>query len=136
MAANSVTPAEYRQLLTSRAPRGKKIYALGRLKSGEMNKTEKSYSDHLALRQLAGEIIWFKFEAIRLVLAERTTYAPDFLVMLADGELQAHETKGSRAIFMDDARVKLRVAAEQFPFRFVVAYPKDRKLTEWEFEWF
>jgi hypothetical protein len=124
MAANSVTPAEYRQLLTSRAPRGKKIYALGRLKSGEMNKTEKSYSDHLASRQLAGEIAWFKFEAIKLRLADRTFFEADFFVMLADGTLEVHECKGGP--IEDDAAVKTKCAAEIFPFRFFIvrAIPK------------
>lgn len=93
------------------------MFALGRLKSGVMNKLESAYSDHLRLRQHAGEILWYKFEAIKLRLADNTFYTPDFFVMLADGEFQAHECKG---FMMEDANVKLKVVAESFPLRFFV----------------
>jgi hypothetical protein len=95
----------------------RQMFALGRLKSGVMNKLESAYSDHLRLRQHAGEILWYKFEAIKLRLADNTFYTPDFFVMLADGEFQAHECKGW---IMEDANVKLKVVAESFPLRFFV----------------
>jgi hypothetical protein len=104
--------------------------ALGRLPVGKMNKTEAAYGDHLELRRRAGEVAWFKFEAVKLRLADLTFYTPDFLVMLTSGELEAHEVKGH---WEDDARVKIKVAASLFPFRFIGV----RKVrSAWEFEVF
>jgi len=34
------------------------MQALGRLKTGEMNKSEANYAKHLELRKQAGEILW------------------------------------------------------------------------------
>ena len=83
------------------------------------NKTEAEYRDRLRVREIAGEIAWFAYEAITLKLAPDTRYTPDFAVMLASGELEFHETKGG--FVRDDARVKLKVAAAMFPFRFYLA---------------
>lgn len=44
----------------------KQIQALGRLKTGQMNKTESAYCQHLELRKRAGEIAWYRFEGIKL----------------------------------------------------------------------
>ena len=104
-----------------------KHFALGRLKTGEMNKTEKAYSDHLAERLHAGEIKQFLFEALKFRLADNTQYTPDFIVLRADDVLEVHEVKGSRAIFMDDAKVKLKCANEKFPFVFKVVFPRLKR---------
>lgn len=93
-----------------------KHYALGRLKTGQMNKTETAYADQLKLRERAGEIAWSRFEGVKLRLADNTFYSPDFAVMLSDGTLEMHEVKG---FWQDDARVKIKVAADQYPFRFI-----------------
>lgn len=99
-------------------------FARGRSKKVDgMNKTEAAYAAHLGLLKHAGEIAWFEFEAIKLRLANRTFYTPDFLVMLSDGELQIHEVKG---FWEDDARVKIKVAASMFPIHFL-AIQKDGK---------
>lgn len=58
-----------------------KSFALGRLKTGEMNATERRYDEFLALQQHTGEILWRKFEGIKLRLADNTFYSPDFAVM-------------------------------------------------------
>ena len=92
-------------------------YALGRLKTGAMNKTEAAYDAHLALQQHEGAILWRKFEGLKLRLADNTFYTPDFAVMAASGEMECHEVKG---FMMDDANVKIKVAAEIYPFRFLV----------------
>lgn len=81
-----------------------------------MNKLEADYAQMLEFRKRAGEILWYEFEAIKLRLADNTFYSPDFLVLLASGELEIHETKG---FWEEDARVKIKVAAEKFPFRFI-----------------
>jgi hypothetical protein len=92
------------------------MYALGRLKTGEMNKTERAYDAHLSLLQRAGQIQWHKFEGLKLRLADNTFYTPDFAVLAADGVMECHEVKGH---WMDDARVKIKVAASLYPFRFL-----------------
>jgi hypothetical protein len=100
-----------------------KHFALGRLKTGAMNKTESAYGAHLELLKRAGEIVWYRFEGLKLRLADSTFYTPDYAVMLASGQLECHEVKG---YWQDDARVKIKVAAEMYPLRFVAikALPK------------
>jgi hypothetical protein len=78
---------------------------------GAMNKTEQAYSVQLDALKAAGEITWWAFEAIKLKLADKTYYTPDFVVMLADGALEIHETKG---FWQDDSRVKWKCAQEKF----------------------
>lgn len=72
----------------------KTLQALGRLKAGQMNKTETAYAQELELRKRYGEIAWYRFEGIKLRLADNTFYTPDFAVMLANGQLEMHEVKG------------------------------------------
>lgn len=112
----------------------KRMYALGRLKTGERNKTESAYEDVLRMRQHAGEILWYRFEGLKFRLADNTFYSPDFVVMLNSGEIEAHEVKG---FWTDDARVKIKVAAAQYPFRFVAIKAKAKKNGGgWEMEEF
>ncbi|AXF51475.1 hypothetical protein PQA73_gp47 [Erwinia phage Pavtok] len=112
----------------------KKMQALGRLKQGEKNGTEQAYEDHLEWRKHMKEILWYRFEAVKLRLADNTFYTCDYFVMLANGELEAHEVKG---FWTDDARVKIKVAADQYPFRFI-AVQKVKKADGggWRFEHF
>lgn len=101
-----------------------KLYALGRLKTGDMNKTEAKYDSHLWDLRHAGSVLWHKFEAVKLRLADNTFYTPDFGVMLADGTMEMHEIKG---FWEDDARVKIKVAASLYPFRFIALKPVAQK---------
>jgi len=93
-----------------------RILALGRLKPGALNRTEARYAAHLVALQAAGEILWHRFEGLKLRLADATFYTPDFAVLAADGVLECHEVKG---FWNDDARVKIKVAAGLYPFRFL-----------------
>ncbi|RZN40416.1 DUF1064 domain-containing protein [Escherichia sp. E2593] len=102
----------------------KRLQALGRLKTGQMNQTEAAYCQMLELRKRAGEVAWYRFEGIKLRLADNTFYTPDFAVMLASGEMELHEAKG---MWTDDARVKTKVAADQYPFRIIAVTPKPKK---------
>ncbi|MTD34015.1 DUF1064 domain-containing protein [Paludibacterium denitrificans] len=102
----------------------KNLLALGRLKTGVMNKTEAAYAAHLEQRQHAGEVAWFKFEGLKFRLADNTFYMPDFAVMLATGEMEAHEVKGH---WMDDARAKIKIAADMYPFRFIAVKVQPKK---------
>jgi len=101
-----------------------KMQALGRLKVGEMNKTEAAYRLHLEMLKAAGEIVWYRFEGVKLRLADGCFYSPDFAVMFSTGVLEMHEVKG---FWQDDARVKIKVAAEMYPFRFMAVTPRAKK---------
>lgn len=102
----------------------RRFLALGRLKTGERNKTEAAYESVLETRKRAGEILWYRFEGLKLRLADNTFYTPDFFVMLANGELEAHEVKG---FYTDDAKVKVKIAADTYPFRFYLVRAKEKK---------
>lgn len=111
----------------------KRVLALGRLKSGEMNKTEEEFAQYLEAIKRLGQIHEYLFEPITLRLAKRTSYTPDFYVVQPDGEQIFYEVKG---YFMDDAKVKVKVAREKFPFfRFVIVRKKAKKDGGgWDFE--
>lgn len=104
----------------------KKLLALGRLKSGKMNKTEAAYAHYLTILLRAGEVAWFKFEGIKLKLADNTFLTVDFVVMMPNGQIELHDCKGSPGVFVDDAKVKMKVAAEIYPFVFKVVYPAKK----------
>lgn len=100
----------------------RQFQALGRLKSGTMNKTEANYSRQLEALKMAGAVLWYKFEPCSLKLAANTHYRPDFMVMRGNGELEFHEVKG---FWTDDAKAKTKIAAEMFPIiRFLVVKAK------------
>lgn len=103
--------------------------ALGRLKPGAMNKTEAAYANHLKAAAIAGEIACWWFECIGLKVAPNCHYYPDFMVMMPDGRIEIHEVKARAANGSyraeDDARVKLKVCAEKFPFPLRVVWPKQ-----------
>lgn len=100
--------------------------ALGRLKSGTMNNTEKKYAERLELLKTAGEVLWYEFEPMNLRLAINTFYKVDFMVLTKEGALEIHEVKG---FWTDDALVKIKVAAEKFPFQFIAVQYKKK---EWD----
>lgn len=104
--------------------------ALGRLKVGAMNRTEAAYDQRLRDALMIGDVLWYRFEGLKLRLADNTFYTPDFAVMLSNGQIECHEVKG---FWQDDARVKIKVAASQYPFRFIAV---TRKKGEWKVETF
>ena len=102
------------------AQTGKSIVrATGRLRTHSMNKTEAEYAGRLQCDLMTREILWFRYEGVTLKLADDTRYTPDFAVLRSDGTLEMHEVKGG--FMRDDSWVKLKVAAEQFPFQFILA---------------
>ncbi|HET6207019.1 MAG TPA: hypothetical protein VFD98_09425, partial [Terracidiphilus sp.] len=50
--------------------------------------------------------------------------SPDFAVMLVNGQLEMHEVKG---FWQDDARAKIKIAADQYPFRFIAVTAQSKK---------
>lgn len=101
-----------------------------KLNTQEMNKTEARYeAEILAPLKQAGEILDYRFERVKLKLAKNTYYTFDFEIVKNDCTLECHEVKG---FWRDDARVKIKVAAEMFPERkFIAVQLKDKK---WEIE--
>lgn len=98
-----------------------RMQALGRLPAGTMNKTEAEYG---AVLDADPTVVWKKFEGFKLRLADNTFYTPDYAVMRADGALECHEVKGH---WEDDARVKIKVAASLYPFRFIAVTKRAKK---------
>ena len=103
----------------------KRAKARSRPQPGTMNLTEKAYANLLEVRRLAGEIVGYRFEAYKLRLADNTHYTPDFVVQMPDGSIELHEVKACKStggfFCEDDAKVKIKVAAETFPeFSFVM----------------
>ena len=107
-----------------------RIRPRSRPQPGRMNKTEQAYSNQLNLLKLQGDILDFRFEGLKLRLADKTFYTPDFLVIKPD-HFELHEVKG---YWEDDARVKIKVAAHQFPWFLFIAV--QRKKSNWVFEQF
>jgi hypothetical protein len=110
------------------------MFALGRLKVGQMNKTEAEYDAHLRQLLREGAILWYRFEGLKLRLADNTFYTPDFAVLDQSGVLECHEVKGH---WQDDARVKIKVAADAYPIRFYAVKKRAKKDGGgWEIEQF
>lgn len=103
---------------------------LGRLKQGVMNKTEQRYASHLEGLKICGEIQYYAFDSMKFRLADKTFYSPDFIVLRATDELEAHEVKGH---WEDDARVKIKVAASMHPIPFIAVKWNDKNNC-WDYE--
>jgi hypothetical protein len=104
-----------------------RLFAKGRLKDGDMNKTEAMYADYLEVLKADGRVLWYGFEKIKLKLAANTHLTIDFAVLTAEGYIELHDVKGSAAIVQDDALAKMKIAAELFPFKFFMIYPRRQK---------
>lgn len=91
------------------------------------NQTEREYEAMLRRQFPDADIRW---EAYVLRLADRATYSPDFSIQHPDGRLEFAEVKGSYVF--PKALVKLRIAAEMFNHRFVLA--QRLKGGEWKIE--
>ncbi|CAG2126869.1 hypothetical protein LMG31506_00213 [Cupriavidus yeoncheonensis] len=109
----------------------KRNQAKGRLPRGTMNKTETRYSVYLDQQKLAGGVLWWSFEGIKLMLAKNTSITIDFAVMSASGVLEMHDVKGAKAMIEDDARAKTKIAAALYPFVFKFVYPAEKGSDVW-----
>lgn len=83
----------------------------------------------LLAKKHVGEVLWFEYEGQKFRLADNQYYTPDFNVMLADGTMEMWEVKtiwrDGRIGITEDAREKVKMAAEKFPyvFRLMVKTP-------------
>jgi len=105
-------------------------------KPGQMNKNEAAYARQLDELLRDGDIVRYRFESMKFRLADLAFYTPDFEVQLRDGTLEFHEVKpsyrqklkdGTRRevpFCFEDAKLKIRVAAEQFEeLAFLIVFP-------------
>lgn len=104
------------------------LQAKGRLKVGEMNRTEAAYRDYLEQQKNAGLILKYWFESIKVKIANGSCwFTPDFMILRPDGYVELHDVKGSPRIWSDDSKVKMKVCATAYPFGMYVVFPKGRK---------
>jgi len=98
---------------------------------GQMNRTEARFAKEvLDLMKADGDIHDYRFEPLRLRLAEGAYYCPDFVVKHQDGTVEFVEVKG---FWREAARLRIKVAAEQYGWlgKFVAVRLVKGK---WEFE--
>ena len=85
-----------------------------RMAATKMNKTEARFeTDVLRLSQLAGELVWYRYEPLKFRLGANLHYTPDFVGVDNTGQVIVWEVKG---FWRDDARVKIKAAATAFPW--------------------
>lgn len=80
------------------------------------NKLEAEYGLVLEAEKRQGLIRDYRFEAVTLKLADDCRLTIDWFVMAADDVIEMREVKGPHA--WEDSIIKLRVAAQMYPFRF------------------
>lgn len=90
-----------------------------------MNGTEAEYAVRLTNMLDGKGALAFRFERVTFKLADDTRFTPDFMVILTDGTIEFHEVKGWG--FEDDAKVKIKVAAEMFPWFVFRSFTKRAK---------
>lgn len=96
-----------------------------------MNKTEAARANDLESMKRAGQIVEWWYECWTFRLGNDLRYTPDFVIQKPNGALEVEEVKG---FWRDDARAKVRMFVELYPFP-VRAYTKNRHDT-WDVETF
>jgi len=86
-----------------------------------MNRTETKFAERLKSLQLAGKVVAYHYEAVKLCIVpaipkirSAVYYTPDFMVLYPSGDLEMIDVKGSGG-WEDTARVKIKAAADLFP---------------------
>lgn len=90
-----------------------------------MNKAEAAYAAHLEAERIRGVIASWSFQPEKLRLADRCGYEPDFRVIATDGSVEFHEVKGTKGMTYyatEDGKIKVRLAAELHPYRFLIVW--------------
>lgn len=98
-----------------------------------VSKLERDYGAHLEALKRSGEIIDYKHQPLKLRLADKTYYNPDYSVHRADDVIELVEVKG---FWEDMSRVKVKVCAERFPEFLFVAVTRPKKNEGWKREEF
>lgn len=122
--------AEEMKLLLAKPKR-----AVARHVPGKMNKAEAAFEFQLKLDMQAGLVLDYRFEAVTLKLGPDCRYTPDFMVVNADGtismiDVKAFWVKQGKPHIEDDARAKMAMATDKFPwFEFALAW---QEASGWE----
>ncbi|WP_175837078.1 hypothetical protein [Burkholderia anthina] len=106
-----------------------RMRSLGRLRTRKVDAAIEAYGELLATLRLRGDVLWFRANPIKLRLADETYYGPNFAVMVASGHLEMHHVMDAAK---NEPLTTVKIAAEQFPFRFVVVHRDDS--CGWKFE--
>lgn len=114
----------------------------------DMNRTEaRFWREQVWPAVTAGEVQWWAFEGLKFRLGKNLLYIPDFDILQSDGALWCVDTKGTwggtrkhpeqYAGWKEDARVKIRAAADQYPWvRFFGAHKTKGRSPTWIYEKF
>jgi len=102
-------------------------------------KLEARYADHLNMLKAAGQVAEWRYEPMSLRIAEvegrGASYKPDFALVTPSRVLEFHEVKGSWSMKnARDSRVRLKVAADRYPWFVFKAVMRVKGA--WEFEAF
>lgn len=97
-----------------------------------MNKTERDRAFDLEAMRRDGQIVAWWYEKWTFKLADDLRYTPDFVIQRPNGALEVEEVKG---FWRDDARAKVRMFVELYPFP-VRAYTKAKTHSGWDVETF
>ena len=98
-----------------------------------VSKLERDYGAHLEALKRSGEIVDYKHQPLKLRLADKTYYNPDYSVHRTDDVIELVEVKG---FWEDMSRVKVKVCAERFPEFLFVAVTRPKKNEGWKREEF
>lgn len=110
-------------------------------KAATMNREEAAFAAHLAADP---GVAWWAFEPMKLSLAANTSYTPDFIAIREVGAIHAYDVKAlwkgkapadDRVGWQEDARVKIKCAAEAFPWIHFFGVHRDRNGV-WQIEEF
>jgi hypothetical protein len=127
----------------SRFAPGPKVRFRPRLAPGEFTQVELRYDAYLSLLKATGKIADYWAHKFTWKLATGAHYRADFLVLLPDGLLEIHETKGGKKnkttgewgpFSEDDALLKVKLIAEQCPIPIKVAFEAGNN--NWQFKEF
>ncbi|MBP0714837.1 hypothetical protein ABXK61_16145 [Burkholderia sola] len=103
--------------------------SLGHVRTRKVDAAIEAYGELLATLRLRGDVLWFRANPIKLRLADETYYGPNFAVMVASGHLEMHHVMDAAK---NEPLTTVKIAAEQFPFRFVAVHRDDS--CGWKFE--
>lgn len=106
-----------------------------------MNNEERAFAVTLAEQLKNGDLLWWRYEPVKLRLAPSTFYTPDFIAVDAAGQIHVYEVKAwwksaGRVGWEEDARVKTKVAASLYPWLRFHAVWRKSKGEPWECEQF
>lgn len=131
-----ILPARYQDQVAAQLGTPKKAEALFTKPAKPMlkqdrtglNKTETAFLAYLK-ENFTDASTHITAQGLTLKLANGVRYTPDFIVVYGKGEITAYETKG---FMRDDAGVKIKVAAQQWPW--ITFYLVTRRKKEWQIE--